>query len=284
MKGWHTVILAALGVGTLLYGVAVGTLWARQDSFIFPQSVNALPAPDPVRDDYKVLAVEVAPGLTLQGLQAPAKPIGPSPTLVVAFPGNAHDVTGLVLYLKHTVWPNQNVVVAGFAYRGYPGAATGQNPGEPSQAALLADAQVQVKALRETLQPGRVIYLGYSLGSAVAAGTAAAAPPDALVLVAPFSSMSDLAHANYRWLPTPLLESLLRHPFPTSEWLRVGAAPVWLAHAGNDGIIPPQQAETLRQAAGPKLQGAEVLAGADHISIVEDPRLVKWLRGVLERP
>jgi alpha-beta hydrolase superfamily lysophospholipase len=275
--GYVSGIVAMFGL--LLYSAAVTMLWARQDAFIFPQRVNALPVANPLRDGYTPLSFTAADGAKIQGLMMPAT-VPPSPTLVVAFAGNAHDVAGLVMYLKREVWLSPNVVVAGYVYRGYP-SAIGGSEGYPSQAALLMDGQDQIKMLQAQLRPTQTLVLGYSLGTAIAAGVARDVDLQGLILVAPFTSMIDMAKAEYPWLFRPLLNVLVRHPLSTAEWVQAQKAPVWLASAEADGLIPREHFAKVVAAAEGKRKGAIVIQGATHSSVLEDPHLKKWLQEAL---
>ncbi len=69
-------------------------------------------------------------------------------------------------------------------------------PGHERGAGLdLADARAarSYLASRRDLDPGRLIYFGESLGAAVALGLALEAPPAALVLRSPFTSLAEVA-------------------------------------------------------------------------------------------
>lgn len=100
---------------------------------------------------------------------------------------------------------------------------------------------------RHDVDPGRLVYYGESLGAAVALGLALEAPPAALILRSPFTSLPDVASLHYPHLPVRLL---LRDRYPSIE--RVGriGAPVLVIAAGKDEIVPPHHSRRLYEAAG----------------------------------
>ncbi len=144
-----------------------------------------------------------------------------------------------------------------FDYRGY-----GGNPGTPTEAGLLADARAAraYLAARGDVDPARLVYLGESLGAAVAVALAAEAPPRALVLRSPFTSLTDVGRRHYPLLPVGLL---LRDRYPSLERIGGVAAPVLVVAGERDRLVPVEQSRRLYAAApGPKR--FVLIADADH--------------------
>ena len=81
-------------------------------------------------------------------------------------------------------------------YRGY-----GGNPGRPSEDGLAVDARAALSFVEISMPGHPIVYFGESLGAAVAVELATEAPPAALVLRSPFTSLEDAARANVPWLP-----------------------------------------------------------------------------------
>jgi fermentation-respiration switch protein FrsA (DUF1100 family) len=147
-------------------------------------------------------------------------------------------------------------------YRGY-----GGNPGSPSEAGLLLDAEAAVTyALsRHDVDPDKLIYFGESLGAAVAIAVAQEHPPSALVLRSPFTSLPDVARTHYPYLPTSLL---LRDRYPSIDTIRTLDVPVFVAAGSQDTIIPIAQSRKLYEAS-PGMKRFVTIEGADH----NDPTL-----------
>jgi hypothetical protein len=158
MKTLLRVVLVLLLVGAS----GLGYLYLTQDAQVYPRTINQPPALDPALVPFHATALTTPDGTILQGIIFPATIA--SSTLVIAFAGNAHDVVGYTAFLKHQIYPQPNVAVAGFAYRGYPNSLGNHSTGIPTEAALKADATLIYDTLTTQLQPVQTIAIGYSLG------------------------------------------------------------------------------------------------------------------------
>jgi pimeloyl-ACP methyl ester carboxylesterase len=119
---------------------------------------------------------------TLSGVHIPAaRPQRSATTLILAFAGNAWNAQDAAEYL-HDLYPHHEV--AAFHYRGY--APSG---GSPSAEALLGDAPLVYDFVVKKLKPRRVVAVGLSIGSGVAAHLAVERPLDGVILVTPFDSL-----------------------------------------------------------------------------------------------
>jgi pimeloyl-ACP methyl ester carboxylesterase len=101
--------------------------------------------------------------------------------------------------------------------------------------------------VRARLRPERVVLVGISIGSGVAAGLAARRAVDGLILVTPFDSLEAVAHERFPWLPVPLL---IRHKLPSADFLRNSRVPVAIVAAQHDGVVPPARTAALAAAVG----------------------------------
>ncbi|MFT3916448.1 MAG: alpha/beta hydrolase [Anaeromyxobacteraceae bacterium] len=136
------------------------------------------------------------PGGTFAGWRR-ATP-GARGTLLV-FHGNAGSAADRILIAEAfaRASPSLPLDVVLCEYPGY-----GPRPGDPGEGAILDAARAALAAARGA-SPGPVFVLGESLGSAVAARLAAAAPQDVagLVLVTPLASVPAVARRHFPWLP-----------------------------------------------------------------------------------
>jgi pimeloyl-ACP methyl ester carboxylesterase len=219
-------VAAYLGIGVWLY-------WGQDDQ-IFPRTVNTIenPAANPP-PGMELPSLQTPDGATLNGLLFNAQT--PSPTLVIAFGGNAHDVTGMVRFLRDSVFNDGTATVAGFSYRGYPNALGRPSTGHPSQAALMSDALLIVDTLVAKTQPAKVVVVGYSLGTAMATHVAAERPVHAAILAAPFASLVDIAQSRYTIFPASWM---VNHPFRTEDELPAIRGRVTIVASEKDGLIP----------------------------------------------
>ena len=178
------------------------------------------------------------------------------PGLVVYFGGNAEEVSGQVLDADALApWS-----LAAFNYRGY-----GLSEGRPSEAALVADALVAYDrfAVREDVDPARIVVFGRSLGGGVAVQLAAARPVRGIVLVSPFDSLKSVGRRHYPFVPVSLL---LRHPFDSVARAPDIEAPLLVLAGERDRIVPSTHSKRLFDAwRGPKRW--VLLPGADHNGI-----------------
>jgi len=153
---------------------------------------------------------------------------------VLAFHGNADLSRWFVPWAKQ-VAREADVCVMIPEYRGYDGLS-----GVPSYSGSAQDARAALTYVRESLHvaPERLIYYGHSLGTAIAAELAAAAPPRSLVLQSPFSS----ARAMSRRLFVPgvsiFWELISRVHFDTNARVAALDVPVSVSHGDKDLIIP----------------------------------------------
>ena len=124
-----------------------------------------------------------------------------------------------------------------FDYRGY-----GSTEGSPSEAALISDSQAIWSYLTEqrSIDPGRILIFGESLGGSVATQLAAhicrnGQRPRALVLQATFSSLVDAAGYHYPWVP---VSWLLADRFESAEAISDVQCPILHLHGTGDTIVP----------------------------------------------
>ena len=108
----------------------------------------------------------------------------PAPAHVLLCHGNAGSVVDRLPYARLLADAGMDVLL--FDPRGY-----GWSTGRPDEQGTYADARAARAALlaRDGVDPGRLVYLGESLGGAVALGLAMAHPPARVVLQSAFTSV-----------------------------------------------------------------------------------------------
>jgi uncharacterized protein len=240
----NAIFLLLLGAFAL-YGVVLGWLWWNQEKLLF--------FPEPLPASYPLVRQSDVTELSLlvDGAQLSALHLQlPDPKGVVFFlhgnAGNLADWFGdTALYRK------ANFDLLMLDYRGY-GKSTGRIT---SEAQLRADVRAVWQQIAPRYAGKKVVLLGQSLGSGLAAGLAlemagglpvAGTPgrtPDLTVLVSPYRSVAALAGELYPWVP----QILLRYPLRTDAALERLHAPVLLVHGQNDTVIAPQHSEALFQ-------------------------------------
>jgi uncharacterized protein len=161
--------------------------------------------------------------------------------------------------------------ILAFDYRGY-----GRSSGRPSEAGTARDARAARGALlrQDGVDRGRVLYLGESLGGAVALGLAVDRPPAGLILQSAFTSVRDMARLHYPFIP----RGLVPDAYPSLELIRRLDLPLLVLHGARDRIVPVLHGEALFEAApGPKR--IEVFADAAHNDLIERAG-ARWVRAI----
>ncbi len=164
-----------------------------------------------------------------------------------------------------------------FDYRGY-----GKSPGQPSEQNTYEDAQAAWDYLTGArgVAPGRVLIVGESLGGAIAAWLAARVEAGALVLTCTFTSMPELAGSLYPVFPSKLLS---RFRYDTEGSLASVHAPVLVAHAPGDRIVPFAHGRQLFDAARPPKQFLELTGTHGDAFHLNRERWVRTLRQFLDQ-
>ena len=224
-----------------------------QSHLIFP--VHAVPAAGPFPRGAERLALTSGQGDILQGIHIAPEVPDVSRTLLLGFGGNAWNGQDVAEYL-HDLFPNHDVIV--FHYRGYAPSA-----GSPSGEALTADAPLVYDCAVNLLRPERVIAVGFSIGTAVAAQLSSKRKLDGLILVTPFDSLKALAQAMFAWLPIGLI---FAHEIDAAAALKDNQVPVALIAAERDDIVPMERTKALRNVVA-HLAYERTIAGADHNDI-----------------
>lgn len=150
-----------------------------------------------------------------------------------------HDVAWLHRRLQ------VNVLV--FDYRGY-----GRSTGRPTEPGVYRDARAALAYLssRKEVAANRIVYLGRSLGAAIAVELAQAGagtqPSAGLVLDSAFTSTKDMARALHRCNP---LRFLVPQRFNSLARISRVDCPLLVIHGERDALVPLEQARRLFDAA-----------------------------------
>ena len=95
----------------------------------------------------------------------------------------------------------------------------------------------------KALKPARIIAVGFSIGSGIAAELAGKRRLDGLVLVTPFDSLKAVAQAMYPWLP---IGPFFDHEIDAAAVIAKIDVPVALVAAERDEIVPAERTAALR--------------------------------------
>jgi uncharacterized protein len=216
---------------------------------------------------FEDMTIRTADGERLHAWWVPART--PSLGHVLLCHGNAGNVGDRLAHLERLSAAGWDVLA--FDYRGY-----GRSTGRPSEHGLNLDGRAARDALlgRDGVEPSRVIYLGESLGGAVALALALELPPAGLVLQSAFTSVRDMARLHYPLIPPALVPDA----YPSLRLITALRAPLLVLHGARDTIVPVMHGEALLEAA-PRPKRMHVFPGAGHNDLLAEAG-DEWVRAI----
>jgi pimeloyl-ACP methyl ester carboxylesterase len=237
--------------------------------WIFP--VHAVPRAGPLPASAKSIACDGPSGQRLAGVHFPPASATPDQVLILGFGGNAWNAQDVAEYL-HQVFPDSDVIA--FYYRGY-----APSRGEPSAEALIADAPAIYDFAVDLVRPSKVVAVGLSVGSGVAATLAQSRNLDGLILVTPFASLRDVAQSAVPWIP---LGPFFAHEIDAAAALEAASPRVAIIAGGRDEIVPKACTDALRKRA-PNVVFDRTIAPAGHNDIYARSDFQSALREARDR-
>ena len=231
------------GLALLLYAAVCAFLYVIQRNLIYyptPESRSAGAVDLRIESDGESLQVwQLNPGRS---------------EAILYFGGNAEDVSANIPDFDRAL-PGYTIYLIN--YRGY-----GGSTGEPSEAALFADAERVYDRVRE--EHRSVHAMGRSLGSGVAVHLAAVREIDKLVLITPYDSIASVAASAMPFFP---VRWLLKDRYDAAGLAARLTSPSLVLMAERDQVIPRRHSEKLVEAFDPQVVTAVVVQGADHNTI-----------------
>jgi len=203
------------------------------------------------------LTIPTEDGERLHGWWIPTRTV-PSRGHVLFFHGNAGNVSHRLDHARALTAAGLDVLL--LDYRGY-----GRSTGRPHEEGLYRDARGARAALVTggQVDPARLVYMGESLGGAVALNLAVEEPPLACVLQSTFTSLRDIGRHHY----PAALAALAGDAYPSLDRIARLQAPVLILHGDVDEIVPVSHAEALF-AAAPEPRRLRIVPGAGHNDLV----------------
>jgi fermentation-respiration switch protein FrsA (DUF1100 family) len=250
---------ALIGAGVLAgsYGLILLAMFLAQRRILFRPDRTA---PDLARiaiTGLRAMTVTTSDGLSLLSWYMP--PMREDGRVVLCLHGNAghigHRAYRLALF-RELGWGALML-----EYRGY-----GGNPGQPSEAGLVTDARAGLSALSGMgFVPDRIVVWGESLGSGLAVRLAVEQPVGAVVLEAPYTSITDIARRRFPFVP---VRWLLLDRFDSSRIIAAVRAPILVLHGARDQIVPIAMGRALH-AVAPDPKELWISACSGHVDLIE---------------
>ena len=240
------IVLMTLGLG---YAAIVGAAFNFQRALIFP-------APTRAREPHHGL---------VRGAGFVAMHFPGSPT-IVHLHGNAEQ-------LADSEWLAGKFVERGFGFYAveYPG--YGLSAATPvSEEAIYATVEAALIALEKSVPKDQLILQGQSLGSGIAVEMARRGHGSKLMLVAPYTSIPEVAAAAMPFLPGRLL---VRDQFNSAAKASAVTLPVLLVHGSDDEVIPIRMSQTLAKLF-PNAT-LRIVPGAHHNDLIDRPEVLEAL-------
>lgn len=214
-----------------VYIVVVFSLYMIQRKLIYPGAGRICELNE--QSGYQKVKIKTADGLNLTALYHAAAPGGRT---MLFFHGNRNSAKSGISIVSPMIAAGNGALL--MEYRGYCG-----NPGEVSEAGLIDDSKGAMAFLNSKgVTPGNIVVTGYSLGTGVAAHVAANYAVAGTVLIAPYTSIPDVANVHFTWVPN---NWLISDRFDTIDRIKKGNGPLLLVHGGEDTMIPVSNSQGL---------------------------------------
>lgn len=222
-------MLVVIGWGIAVYGAVLGLAWLGQGSLMYPAPRR------PIVPELPGATLERVPaprGRTAYALHLPAATGEPT---LVHFHGNGEELADQLPLARAFA----RLGIGFFAVE-YPGYGLARDEA-PSEHAIYEDAEAALARLRALgVGPDRTVLMGLSLGSGVAAEMALRGHGSRLVLLAPYTSMVDMARRMAPFLPVGVL---VRDRYDTAAKAPKLTLPALVVHGRRDSVIPHAMGE-----------------------------------------
>jgi len=225
MHRFRWIARLALTVAAVYLGLCIAArLGYRAMLYPAPNDPPFVPPPG-----VELLSLRADDGALVVGARFP--PPSDKARVVVVFHGNGETLGGRVPLAQALQSRGLGVVLTEF--RGYGLAA---RSGPPSEQGLYRDASAVLDDLaRQSIGPSRVVLLGISLGSGVAAEMASRGRAASLVLVTPYTSITAMARNAVPFLPGAWL---CPDKFDTLSKCPGLHLPTLVIHGDADEVVP----------------------------------------------
>lgn len=221
-------LLSALTILCIGYGCLMTCMYLYQRHLIYRPDTKLLAASNYDLPSMETLALTTEDGMAITAWYHPIPPQSSLP-LILYFHGNTGHIGDRANKLRHFI--DAGFGILAISYRGY-----GTSSGAPTEQGLYQDARAALAYTKKQDIPlNQIILYGESLGSGVAVQMATEYNARMLVLEAPYTSLIDLAHQRFPFIPTSLL---LKDHFNSADKIQKVQMPLLVMHGEKDLTIP----------------------------------------------
>lgn len=251
----------------MLYALAIVGLGVFQRKLMYFPDPRSVPAAQAGLAEAEEARVATSDGESLVAWYVPAPQGRP---LILYFHGNGGGLVDRAPRFQALLANGYGLLAV--AFRGYCGST-----GAPTETGLMRDGEAAYEAARARgYSDKRIVVMGESLGTGVAASIAAEHDVAALVLDSPYSSTADVAAARFPLAP---VRWIMFDQFRSDLAISKVRAPVLVVHGDRDDVIPIRFAERLFELANdPKTFIEDV--GGGHLALAKPdvfPRVCAWI-------
>lgn len=239
MKKLKKNILWLVGIMASLYLLLCVTLYFFQEKLIFFPTKLEKEYVFNFDKSHQEITIPTNDNINLHGILFHSKSKKEDKKLVFYLHGNAGAVNS---------WANISDVYTDLGYdlfildyRGY-----GKSEGKiESQKQFFDDVQMAYNFVRKNKEykEENIIIIGYSIGTASAALLASQNNPKALILQAPYFSLTDMTKRRFPIIPA----FLLKYEFNTAQFLAENKVPTTIFHGTEDRVIPYQSSILIKE-------------------------------------
>ncbi len=247
--GVGSFLFRALRILIIAFLAVLGLAYFFQRRLIyFPTAERVAIPSEPRYRDIREVDLTASDGVPLKAWHWP----GARGLTLLVFHGNAGHRGHRLPWLETLRETGAGVFI--LDYRGYGGSG-----GSPTEGGLYRDAEAAADWLAGNgIAP--VVYVGESIGTAVAVELALRRPPAALILQSAPTSVTAIGQSAYPFLPVGLF---LKDRFDSLSKIGRVTCPVLSIHGGSDTLVPIAMGRALFEAVPGKKDWYEI-RGADH--------------------
>lgn len=143
------------------------------------------------------------------------------------------------------------------------------------EAQLLTDVEKVYDFLKTKYGESKITLVGYSLGTGFASYLASKNKPKQLLLIAPFTSLTDIKN-KYLWF---VPDFLLKFKFPVKKFLETTQCPITIVHGESDKIVDFSFSKKLKATFQEKINLVPV-PNVGHRRIIFDRTLAQTIRDI----